>query len=140
MAGCAWSCALTPLCGTATFTYPSNQCSSSGCAGGNDASALPTYDEATARCAITALRDGTLGEVDWAIVYNDMFNSAQTEQMGIVGARQVYGASVSQSDTVEQQRFSGRLLQAPSFFQACLDARDVDDYIACLQNGLQPCL
>jgi hypothetical protein len=120
------------------FTYPSNTCSSSGCSG-SDASAVPTFDETAVRCAISALRDGTLGEVDWGVAYNDMFDSAQTAQMDLVGERQAYGWSASQSDTVEIQRYSGRLLQAPSFFQACLDSNDVDQYIACLMNALQPC-
>jgi hypothetical protein len=135
---CGWECDLTPICGAAAFTYPSNGCSSSGCAG-SDASAVPTFDETAVRCVLGALRDGTLGELDWGVAYNDMFDSAQTAQIDVVGERQAYGWSVSQSDTVVSTQYSGRLLQAPSFFQACLDSNDSGQYVGCLMNALQPC-
>jgi hypothetical protein len=138
--GCYWSCGQASLCGTVEFSEPASPCSSSGCSAGTDASVSYSVNETNARCVLTAMRDGTVGEVTWGTSQEAVdFNSTYEEDVNLIAGRQAYGWWSQTSDSFDYQRYAGKQLQAASFFQTCLDSNDVPTYLSCLQNAYASC-
>jgi hypothetical protein len=139
--GCYWACGQASLCASAHFTSSGNPCSSSGCAGGIDAAVAYTVDETNVRCILTAMRDGTIGEVMWgSSTINVEPPTDYEEDMDLITQRQAYGWWQYESDSYDYQRYAGRQLKAASYFQTCLDSNDVPTYLSCLQNAYEGCL
>jgi hypothetical protein len=138
--GCYWTCGQASLCNDAHFSSGSNPCSSSGCAAGTDASATYTVDTTNARCVLSAMRDGTIGEVTWGTTADDVdVFSTYEEAVNLIAGRQAYGWWSETDGPSVYQRYAGKQLKPASFFQTCLDSNDVPTYLSCLQNAYESC-
>ncbi len=138
---CYWSCGQASLCaGSALFSSASNPCSSSGCAPGTDASLAYTVNETNARCVLTAMRDGTIGDVAWGTSTNDVdVSSTYDENYNLIAGRQAYGWWSYTADSFAYGRWAAKQLKPASYFQTCLDSHDTATYLSCLQQAFESC-
>ncbi len=137
---CGWGCGQATLCGTVEFTTAASACSSSGCSGGIDAALSYAVNETNARCVLTAMENGTLGEVSWGTSESSAQGlSDYEEDLNIVGERQAYGWWQYETDSYSYGRYAGKQLKPASFFQTCLGSNDTATYLSCLQNAYEAC-
>jgi len=130
-----WSCGLQTLCGDANFS----QTGGSSTGGPVMYTAGDADTEANARCALTALRDGTIGQIGWSTP-NENVGGENSYVTNIVAGRLAYGSWVVPSDSPP---FRGRSvdvkLRDANYFQTCLDSASIDQYARCLLDSTAGC-
>ena len=122
--GCTWECGQPSLCGLVHFTQTGSSYS---------------VDATNTRCVLTAMRDATLGEVAWG---STLGAATYQEDTNIIASRQTYGwwqYNAGSGGGYNFQRFAGRPLQTPAFFQTCLDSNDPAAWLKCLQTAYSGC-